>query len=87
MLKSRLVISSSLHGLIVAEAFGIPARLLKMTMIEKLLKYQDYYESTGRPHFQYATSVQEALRMGGEPPGHIDIMPLLKSFPHEYFGH
>jgi pyruvyltransferase len=86
MMKSRLVISSSLHGIIVAESFGIPARLLKMTMIEKLLKYQDYYESTGRPNFQYATSVQEALKMGAEPFGTFDIMPLLDSFPYDYFN-
>lgn len=63
MMQSRLVISSSLHGIIVAESFGIPVRLLKMTWIEPLLKYQDYYESSGRPNFRYATSVQEALQM------------------------
>lgn len=85
MLKSRLVISSSLHGIIVAESLGIPARLLKMTWLEPLLKYQDYYESTGRPHFQYATSVQGALQMGGEMPGFIDPKPLLDSFPWDYF--
>ncbi len=66
IIRSRLVISSSLHGIIVAESFGIPARLLKMSWKEPLLKYQDYYESTGRPHFKYANSVQEALQMGGE---------------------
>jgi pyruvyltransferase len=85
MLQSRLVISSSLHGLIVAESFGIPARLLKMTWIEPLLKYQDYYESSGRPNFRYATSVQEALQMGGEEPSCLDIHPLLESFPWDYF--
>lgn len=85
MMQSRLVISSSLHGLIVAESFGIPSRLLKMTWIEPLLKYQDYYESTGRPNFQYATSVQEALRMGGEDPVCIDLTPLMESFPWDYF--
>ncbi len=86
MLQSRLVISSSLHGVIVAEAFGVPTRLLKMTWIEPLLKYQDYYESTGRGEFQYATSVQEALQMGGERPGYVDIKPLLEAFPWDYFG-
>lgn len=85
MMQSRLVISSSLHGIIVAESFGIPARLLKMTWIEPLLKYQDYYESTGRPNFRYATSVQEALQMGGEEPSCLDINPLIKSFPWDYF--
>jgi pyruvyltransferase len=85
MMQSRLVISSSLHGIIVAESFGVPARLLKMTWIEPLLKYQDYYESTGRPNFRYATSVQEALQMGGEEPSRIDINPLIESFPWDYF--
>lgn len=85
ILKSRLVISSSLHGLIVAESFGVPARLLKMTWLEKLIKYEDYYQSTNRPDFQYALSVQEALKMGGERLGTIDIEPLLKSFPYDYF--
>lgn len=85
--KSRLVISSSLHGIIVAESYGIPARLLKMTWIESILKYQDYYESTGRPDFQYATSVQEALRMGGERPAIINIQPLLEAFPFDHFNH
>lgn len=85
MMRSRLVISSSLHGIIVAESFGIPSRLLKMTWIEPLLKYQDYYESTGRKNFQYATSVQEALELGGEEPGYIDIKPLIDAFPWDYF--
>lgn len=85
MNQSRLVISSSLHGIIVAESYGIPARLLKMTWLESILKYQDYYESTGRPDFKYATSVQEALQMGGEEPGYIDTKPLLDAFPWDYF--
>ena len=83
--QSRLVISSSLHGLIVAESFRIPARLLKMTWGESLLKYQDYYESSGRPTFQYATSVQKALQMGGEEPSYIDSKALIASFPWDYF--
>lgn len=85
MMQSRLVISSSLHGIIVAESFGVPARLLKMTWIEPLLKYQDYYESTDRPNFHYATSVQEALQMGGEEPRRINVTPLIESFPWDYF--
>ena len=85
ILQSKLVISSSLHGLILAEAFHVPARLLKMTWIEDLMKYQDYYESTGRKDFEYATSVREALQMGGERPGYFNPEPLLKSFPWDYF--
>jgi pyruvyltransferase len=83
--QSKLVISSSLHGIIVAESYGIPARLLKMTTHEPLLKYHDYYESTGRAKFKYATSVQEALIIGGELPGYINLIPLKESFPYDFY--
>ena len=86
ILNSKLVISSSLHGIIVAEAFGVPTRLLKMPWMEEpLLKYEDYYLSTGRPDFKYAKSLKQALRMGGESPIQFDIEPLLNSFPYEFF--
>lgn len=65
ILDSQFVISSSLHGIIIAEAFGIPARMLRMTENEPIFKYQDYYLGTNRPSFQFARSVEEALRMGG----------------------
>ena len=41
-----LIWSSSLHGLIVAEAFGIPA--VWTSCSEGAIKYQDYYWATGR---------------------------------------
>jgi pyruvyltransferase len=79
------VISSSLHGVIIAESYGIPARLLRVTEKNHLFKYQDYYLGTGRPHFQYATSVEEALRMGGEPPFVCDLQKLYETFPFEFW--
>jgi pyruvyltransferase len=85
MLDSKLVISTSLHGIIVAEAFGIPARLLKVTNNEPLFKYYDYYLGTNRPHFLYATSVEEALEMGGEPPFKCDLERLYRAFPFEFW--
>lgn len=85
ILNSRFVISSSLHGIVVAEAYGIPARLLKVTMKEPLFKYEDYYLGTNRPDFRYATSVEEALEMGGEKPFVCDLKKLYNSFPFEYW--
>lgn len=85
ILESELVISSSLHGIIVAEAFGIPARLLRVTENEPLFKYTDYYLGTGRKSYQYASSIAEALQMGGEIAPIIDLEPLIKSFPIELF--
>jgi len=85
ILKSKFVISSSLHGLVVADAYGIPARCIKVTEYEPLYKYQDYYTATGRPDFQYATTIEEALEMGGEAPFKCDLEKLYNSFPFEFW--
>lgn len=85
ILDSKFVISSSLHGIVVAEAYGIPARLLRTTEIEPLLKFQDYYLGTNRSDFQYATSIEEALLMGGEPKMRCDLEALYNAFPFEYW--
>lgn len=85
MMDAKFVISSSLHGIIVAEAFGIPARYLRVSENEPLLKYQDYYLATNRPDFQIATSVEDALLMGGEPPFECDLEKLYDAFPFEFW--
>lgn len=85
ILNSRFVISSSLHGVIVAEAFGIPARLLRVSEKEPLLKFFDYYLGTNRPNFEIATSVEEALGMGGEPPPQCDLEKIFSAFPFDYW--
>ncbi len=83
ILDSKFVISSSLHGIIIAEAYGIPARLLRITENEKIFKYLDYYLGTGRYEFRYATSIEEALMLGGEKPFSCDLESLYNSFPFE----
>lgn len=85
ILDSRFVISSSLHGIIVAEAFGIPARYLRVSDYEPIVQYADYYYGTNRFHFQYAKSIDHALRLGGEPSPSCDLEKLLQAFPYECF--
>ncbi len=85
ILDSRFVVSCSLHGIIIAEAYGIPARLLRVTDNEPLYKYQDYYLGTGRPHFRFATTINEALEMGGESPFVCDLEKVYNAFPFEYW--
>lgn len=85
ILDSKFVISSSLHGIIIAEAYGIPARMLRVTPNEPLLKYHDYYLGTQRPSFDYAASVEQALKMGGEPPFKCDLKQLYEAFPFEFW--
>ena len=61
IVSASFVISSSLHGIILAEAYGIPCVMLKDTESDDFFKYEDYYRSTGRKHFFIANSVEEAL--------------------------
>jgi pyruvyltransferase len=81
ILSASLVVSSSLHGIIVAEAFGVPARMLRITDNEAMFKYEDYYEGTGRDSVRYAKTVNEALELGGERPVRWNPLPLLEAFP------
>lgn len=73
ILGCDLVISSSLHGIIVAEAFGVPARWLHSDRLpsaktEGTFKYRDYYLSTGRSGSLNASTIESALSMGTPPP-------------------
>ncbi|MFD1754674.1 polysaccharide pyruvyl transferase family protein [Rufibacter sediminis] len=81
ILKAEFVIASSLHGLIIAEAYGIPACYIRFTQTENLFKYNDYLMGTGRGEVEFATSVDEALEMGGMAAPQFDAGRLLDAFP------
>jgi pyruvyltransferase len=91
ILRSEFVVSTSLHGLIIADAFGVPSRWLHHESLpsvktEGRFKYNDYYAATGRGEDLYATSVAQALSIG--PVGSIqgyDATPLLEAFPQDRF--
>ncbi|KEP72324.1 hypothetical protein HR12_46800, partial [Microbacterium sp. SUBG005] len=78
--RSEFVCGSSLHGIVLAEALGIPARLVRSTA-EPAFKYDDYYGGTGRVNYSAASSVEEAIAMGGETPPIFDDASLLEAFP------
>jgi pyruvyltransferase len=80
--ESELVVGSSLHGIIVAEALGVPARLV-LSQHENPLKYDDYYAGTQRDAYTPAADVAEAVRMGGEALPELATAPLLAAFPTE----
>ncbi|GAA2239629.1 polysaccharide pyruvyl transferase family protein [Herbiconiux moechotypicola] len=84
--SAEFVVGSSLHGVIVAESFGVPARLVRSTT-EPLFKYQDYYAGTGREDFSVAESIDSALEMGGEPlPVSWDSEALIAAFPRDLWS-
>ena len=83
--NSKLVVSSSLHGIILAETYGIPAILLSDKETNNMFKYEDYYYSTGRKTFPVASSIEDALTM--KPAGITDFAELRKgiidTFPYD----
>jgi pyruvyltransferase len=81
ILEAELVIASSLHALIVAEVYGVPARYIRLSEQENLFKYNDYMLGTGRKEIEFARTIEEAIEMGGMPPLHFNHAPLLKAFP------
>lgn len=87
IVSSNLVISASLHGVIIAEAYGIPAILLADTEKNDLFKYEDYYLSTGRTNFVIAKDVEEALQLDTPEVPDIKKMQkqLLDAFPIDIF--
>lgn len=83
ILSCDFVIAGSLHGIIVAEAYGIPARWLKTSPTEPELKYFDYFQSTNR-NPRPATTLDEAMSLGAEPPiADFDVAKLRAAFPSD----
>ncbi|WP_053386820.1 glycosyltransferase [Leucobacter japonicus] len=78
--RASFVAASSLHGLIVADAYGVPARPV-VPRIEHSFKYFDYYAGTGRPEVSFAADAGEALALGATRPARVDLDVLEASFP------
>lgn len=80
-----VVISSSLHGIILAEAYGVPAVLLKPQI--DIVKYYDYYYSTGRINFPMADSIEQAMQIKPVELPELDELRvrLKKAFPYDLY--
>ena len=86
IVSSKKVISTSLHGIILSEIYGVPAVLLHLNESLDLFKYRDYYLSTNREDISIAYSVEEALEMPGNPlPKNIKELQdnIISTFPYD----
>lgn len=80
------VISTSLHGIIIAEAYGVPAVWLRIHSGEGFVKFADYYLSTGRAP-QPAYSIEEAQGATAPPIALLDTEPLVNALRnHDFAG-
>ena len=61
IVSSELIYTSSLHGIILSEAFGVPAIPFRGLSKAIDFKYMDYYSSTGRTNVHLAETFEEAL--------------------------
>jgi pyruvyltransferase len=89
ILQCEFIISGSLHGIIVAEAYGIPAVWLKISKTEPMLKYFVYYLSTNRSPLM-AQNLPEAIKLltmvKDKPVNVPDPVLLLEAFPIDVCG-
>lgn len=83
ILGAKRVISSSLHGLIFAEALGIPALWLAPIGGEDEMKFYDYYYGTERFDVKRFTSVEEAIRAEPMALPTFHFEDYLATFPHK----
>lgn len=86
ILSCEMVVASSLHGLIVADAFGVPCAQVRFSPTEADFKYRDYHEGAGRTSYWSSDSVEAALERGPLPPIAFDPEPLLAAFPYDLWS-
>lgn len=90
ILSSKILITSALHGLIIAESYGIPVVLLRDSTQtrEPHFKFEDYFLSTGRDdQTLWDCSIDQAIRHLDKiaPPVPIDRGKLIDVFPKPVF--
>lgn len=80
-----IIISQSLHGIIIAEAYGIKSVLLEPK--KDMFKYYDYYYGTGRMNFPIAKTITDAKRIAPLDPPDFSISKenIKNAFPYDIY--
>lgn len=82
--SSSFVISSSLHGKVIADALGVPSRLVRSEGETSTFKYDDYFLGTGRTPEEASPNFEQARHEKPEPPvlsRFWSAEPLMSTFP------
>lgn len=88
ILSSEIVFTSSLHGLIICEAFKVPVVLFKPFGGETMFKYEDYLEGTNRKLSKIPQSFNKSFKQkDGTTFDTIELKlnKLIDTFPKELF--
>lgn len=85
IVQSKLIISSSLHGIILSDSYGVPSIFYRGLGEKVDFKYKDYYASTGRSIDVVPTSIEQALQQEPLPLPDLKSLQegLMKSFPYD----
>ena len=83
--SSKKVITSSLHAVILADAYGVPSVLFRGLREKIDFKYLDYYASTGRYDIHIAETFEEACKMEPLPLPDLSSLQkgLIDTFPYD----
>lgn len=94
--KCKIIISESLHGLIVSETYGIPSVWIEIASHncpwEWEFKFKDFYNSIGKNNpicykIYEGYGMDELIKIAKEwTPGKIDYDAMLRAFPFEIKG-
>ncbi|WP_292726438.1 glycosyltransferase [Microbacterium sp. UBA837] len=82
ILRADFVVASSLHAIIIADAFGVPCRGM-LSRHEHPFKYVDYFLGVGRGNVRMARDLDDALDLGPMPLAEFDAAALRGAFPSD----
>jgi len=88
ILTSELVITSSLHGIVLSEVFEVPVRFIMPVGGETIFKYKDYYQGTGRDITNEPSSIANGLTINSGvtmPAPKFDKNAMINAFPRDLY--
>lgn len=84
IVSSKKIVSSSLHGIIIAESYGVPATFFENGVKEQHTKFEDWYSSTNRKLKSYDDLEKAILADTAVLPDLSDMREnLINVFPYD----